>query len=54
MDLPIDKKELIIIIDMLYKTGHQQLADKLALTLRLMSEGKAYKKVLREQFHIVS
>ena len=54
MDLPIDLDQLRDIVIALEKDSQFDLAAKLKLVCRLMEEGKAYKKILREQYNIVA
>jgi len=54
MDLPINMDELKIIVEALEKTGNQDISDRLSLVIRLISEGKPYKKILREEYNLVA
>ena len=54
MDLPINEYELRIIIDALQRDGRWELFDRLILVEEAMKDGKAYKKILREEHGIVA
>ena len=54
MDLPIDLHQLRDIVIALEKDNQHDLAAKLKLVEHLMVEGKAYKKILREEYNIVA
>ena len=54
MDLPIDNVDLRTIVTALEKSGENDLAAKLMLVSKLIEEGKAYKKILREEYGMVA
>lgn len=61
MDLPINLEELRdMIVGLQIAGGSTQnqkfavIADRLKLVEQLMSEGKPYKKILREEYNIVA
>ena len=54
MDLPIDINELRDIVIALQKGEKLELADRLKLVEELMTDGKPYKKILREEYNIVA
>ena len=54
MDLPINEYELSVIIAALEQNGRWELRDRLLLVKQLMSEGKPYKKILREEHNMVA
>jgi len=54
VDLPINTDELQIIITALEKSNNIEIANRLKLVIRLISEGKPYKKILREEYNIVA
>ena len=54
MDLPITIDELRDVVIALQKEGKLELADRLKLVEQLISEGKPYKKILREEYNIVA
>lgn len=54
MDLPINIDELRDIVIALQKDSKLELADRLKLVEMLASEGKPYKKILREEYGIVA
>ena len=53
MDLPLSIDELRTVIIALQKDNQQVLAGRLKLVEQLITEGKPYKKILREQYDIV-
>lgn len=54
MDLPINDKELDVIINSLTLGGDVALYQKLKLVKHLKEQGLPYKKILREEYGIVS
>ena len=54
MDLPIDNVDLRTIVAALEKSGENDLAAKLMLVSKLIEEGKAYKRILREEYGMVA
>ena len=54
MDLPIDDKELQIIVNSLTMAGNTALYQKLKLVKELREQGLPYKKILREQYGMVA
>jgi hypothetical protein len=53
MDLPINDRELDMIINSLGVGGDASLYQKLKLTKELMEQGLPYKKILREKYGVV-
>jgi len=53
MDLPINDRELDMIINSLGVGGDASLYQKLKLTKELMEKGLPYKKILREKYGVV-
>ena len=53
MDLPIDDKELGIIINAMTLGGDTALYQKLKLVKELREQGLPYKKILRETYGLV-
>ena len=54
MDLPINDKELNTIISAMTMGGDVALYQKLKLVKELREQGLPYKKILREQYGMVS
>jgi hypothetical protein len=54
MDLPIDDKELAIIINAMTLGGDTALYQKLKLVQELREQNLPYKKILREQYGMVA
>ena len=54
MDLPINAEELHSIIESLAREGKWELFNKLTLVEKLITEGKPYKKILREEHNMVA
>ena len=53
MDLPINDRELDMIINYLGVGGDSSLYQKLKLSKELMEQGLPYKKILREKYGVV-
>lgn len=54
MDLPIDDKDLNVIVESLRLSENSELHERLKLTKKLKDQGLPYKKILREQYGIVA